>query len=146
MPFSPGALRNPLASASHNTYDASPEFTPSPRSSSSADGLPMIGGTDVYELRSLDNGLHLHSQNATLLPSPRRFSMSSVQSIELYTPDEDRAVLRKLDRRLVSFMAILYCLSFLDRSSTETLACTTWAGMADTGDRYRQCANSGFGR
>lgn len=146
MPSSPGVLRNPLASASHSTYDASQEFTPSPRSSSSADGLPMIEGADAYELRSLNNGLHLHSQNASLLPSPRRLSMSSVQSFELYTPDEDRAVLRKLDRRLVSFMAILYCLSFLDRSSTETFAYTAWGGMADTGDRYRQCTNSGFGR
>jgi hypothetical protein len=124
MPSSPEALRNPLASASQSIYDASPEFTHSPRSSSSADGLPMIGNLDAYELRPLNNGLHLPSQSTSLLPSPRRFSMSSVQSFELYTPDEDRAVLRKLDRRLVSFMAILYCLSFLDRSSTETLAYT----------------------
>lgn len=35
----------------------------------------------------------------------------------LYTPDEERAVLGKLDRRLVLFMALLYMLSFLDRSS-----------------------------
>lgn len=35
----------------------------------------------------------------------------------LYTPDEEQAVLRKLDRRLVLFMALMYLLSFLDRSS-----------------------------
>jgi hypothetical protein len=52
-----------------------------------------------------------------VLPSTRRASMDSAQSYELYTPDEDSAVLRKLDRRLVAFMALLYCLSFLDRSS-----------------------------
>jgi hypothetical protein len=52
-----------------------------------------------------------------LLPSARRASIDSIQSYELYTPDEDMAVLRRLDRRLVSFMALLYCLSFLDRSS-----------------------------
>ena len=52
-----------------------------------------------------------------LLPSMRRPSLDSVQSYELYTPDEDRAVVKKLDRRLVVFMAFLYMLSFLDRSS-----------------------------
>lgn len=51
------------------------------------------------------------------LRDPRRLSFDSVQSYELYTPDEDRQVLRKLDRRLVGFMALLYCLSFLDRTS-----------------------------
>jgi hypothetical protein len=122
MPSSPEALRQPLASASQSTHDATPEYTPSLRSSSSADGLPMIEGADVYELRSLNNGSHFPSENASLLESPRRFSTSSVQSFELYTPDEDRDVRRKLDKRLVSFMAMLYCLSFLDRSSTEILA------------------------
>ncbi|KAH6614127.1 major facilitator superfamily domain-containing protein [Boeremia exigua] len=47
----------------------------------------------------------------------RRLSFDSVASYELYTPDEDRAVLRRLDRRLVGFMAGLYCLSFLDRTN-----------------------------
>ena len=42
---------------------------------------------------------------------------SSVQSFELYTPDEENAVVRKLDTRLVLFLAFLYMLSFLDRSS-----------------------------
>lgn len=88
----------------------------------------MIGGDEVYELRPIspiedgarDNydGLRVaQAEGAELLPSPRRFSLGSVQSFELYTPDEDRAVLKKLDRRLVAFMALLYCLSFLDRSS-----------------------------
>ena len=42
---------------------------------------------------------------------------SSVQSFELYTPDEEKSLLRKLDTRLVLFLAFLYMLSFLDRSS-----------------------------
>lgn len=50
--------------------------------------------------------------------APRRARRaSSVKSFELYTPDEERAVVRKLDRRLVLFVALLYMLSFLDRSS-----------------------------
>jgi hypothetical protein len=42
---------------------------------------------------------------------------SSVQSFELYTPDEESSLLRKLDTRLVLFLALLYMLSFLDRTS-----------------------------
>jgi hypothetical protein len=41
----------------------------------------------------------------------------SVASFQLYTPDEEKAVVRKFDRRLVVFVALLYMLSFLDRSS-----------------------------
>jgi hypothetical protein len=47
----------------------------------------------------------------------RRASVSTVHSYQLYTPDEERAVVRKFDRRLVLFVALLYMLSFLDRSS-----------------------------
>ncbi len=47
----------------------------------------------------------------------RRPSASTVASFQLYTPDEEKAVVRKLDRRLVVFVALLYMLSFLDRSS-----------------------------
>ena len=37
-----------------------------------------------------------------------------------YTPAEDAAVRRKFDRRLVLFVALLFLLSFLDRSSTSS--------------------------
>jgi len=47
----------------------------------------------------------------------RRASASTVQSFMLYTPDEERAVIKKFDRRLVLFVALLYMLSFLYRSS-----------------------------
>jgi hypothetical protein len=47
----------------------------------------------------------------------RGTSISTVQSFQLYTPDEERAVVRKFDRKLVLFVALLYMLSFLDRSS-----------------------------
>ncbi|KAK8162048.1 major facilitator superfamily domain-containing protein [Phyllosticta citrichinensis] len=39
------------------------------------------------------------------------------EDFELFTPDEERRVRRKLDRRLVLFMGLLYLLSFLDRSN-----------------------------
>jgi hypothetical protein len=47
----------------------------------------------------------------------RRASVSTTQSYQLYTPDEERDVVKKIDRRLVIFVALLYMLSFLDRSS-----------------------------
>jgi hypothetical protein len=47
----------------------------------------------------------------------RRASISTVQSYQLYTPDEERAVVKKFDQKLVLFVALLYMLSFLDRSS-----------------------------
>lgn len=34
-----------------------------------------------------------------------------------YTPDEERSVIKAFDRRLALFVAFLYMLSFLDRSS-----------------------------
>lgn len=37
----------------------------------------------------------------------------------VYTAEEERAVVRKFDRRLVLFVALLYMLSFLDRSSSS---------------------------
>jgi len=49
--------------------------------------------------------------------SRRRGSASTIQSYQLYTPDEERAVVRKFDRRVVLIVALLYMLSFLDRSS-----------------------------
>ena len=47
----------------------------------------------------------------------RRKSNETEQSFMLYTPDEERSVIKKFDRRLVMFIALLYMLSFLDRSS-----------------------------
>lgn len=52
----------------------------------------------------------------------RRASVSTVQSYQLYTPDEERAVVRKFDKKLVFFVCILYMCSFLDRSSTFFLS------------------------
>lgn len=45
----------------------------------------------------------------------------SVEPHMLYTRDEEATVIRVFDRRLVSFIALLYMLSFLDRSSTSCL-------------------------
>ena len=63
---------------------------------------------------------------------------TSVHSFELYTPDEEKSLLRKLDTRLVLFLALLYMLSFLDRSSI--LFFIVWLLKSSTDlARYRQC-------
>jgi hypothetical protein len=68
----------------------------------------------------------------------RRASVSTVQSYQLYTPDEERAVVRKFDRKLVLFVALLYMLSFLDRSSEFVVSLHRISA-----DRYRywKCQN-----
>ncbi|KAH8728708.1 SacI homology domain-containing protein [Phaeosphaeriaceae sp. PMI808] len=114
----------------HTTHECTPpssgdsfrKRTPSPRPSHNSDGLSSVHNSNSFELQAITP----HEESASkeesaegdsLLPSARRISTSSARSYELYTPDEEKAVLKKLDRRLVSFMALLYCLSFLDRSN-----------------------------
>lgn len=45
-----------------------------------------------------------------------------MQQFQLFSPEEERKVRRRLDRRVVLFIAFLYLLSFLDRSSTSRLS------------------------
>ncbi|OAA41091.1 Major facilitator superfamily domain, general substrate transporter [Beauveria brongniartii RCEF 3172] len=47
----------------------------------------------------------------------RRRSNSTAASYSLYTPDEEAAVRRKFDRKLVLFLSLLFLLSFVDRST-----------------------------
>ena len=68
-----------------------------------------VGGDDDYE------------EEEEKYRRRRGTSISTVQSFQLYTPDEERAVVRKFDRKLVLFVALLYMLSFLDRSSLSSL-------------------------
>ncbi|KAF1846583.1 uncharacterized protein K460DRAFT_377746 [Cucurbitaria berberidis CBS 394.84] len=122
MSLPPQSRRNPQESGSMSTGNSSPKFTPSPRSSQSSNARYVVQEPNSYQLRSMTphnepTTKHGSAEDDGLLPSIRRPSLDSVQSYELYTPDEDRAVLKKLDRRLVLFMALLYCLSFLDRSN-----------------------------
>ncbi|PIA88971.1 putative transporter [Cercospora beticola] len=54
---------------------------------------------------------------APLAGTGRRRRRSSLQSFQLYTPDEEARVRHKLDTRLVLFVALLYMMAFLDRSN-----------------------------
>lgn len=75
------------------------------------DGSDGDDGDEVYELDergSREMGRAHHGR-------PRNGGFS-------YTAEEERAVVDKFDRRLVLFVAFLYMLSFLDRSSPSYLS------------------------
>lgn len=86
----------------------------------------MLNDPNTYELQPISHSVPASptdkDEDDDYARSTRRLSFDSVQSYELYTPDEDKKVLRKLDRKLVGFMALLYCLSFLDRTSESSPA------------------------
>ena len=50
-----------------------------------------------------------------------------------YTDEEEKAIVRKFDRRLTLFIALLYMLSFLDRSSQTTPTMVSIASAILTG-------------
>lgn len=96
-------------------------LTPEPDSGDS-DFDDDYDGHESIELQPQDKeadfgGAPLRTDDGDSYALPRRDSASTTQSFQLYTPDEERAVVRKFDKRLVLFVALLYMLSFLDRSS-----------------------------
>ncbi|KAG6072277.1 hypothetical protein E4U16_005501 [Claviceps sp. LM84 group G4] len=75
-----------------------------------------VGGPETYEM--IASGAGASSPTAQKnRPSERRRRSSSVASFELYTPEEEAIVRRTFDRKLVLFVALLFLLSFLDRSN-----------------------------
>ena len=82
---------------------------------SNHNGSRFLGTTFDSEFEDLQSDEEEKSPNFLI---SRRASASTLQSFMLYTPDEERSIIRKFDYRLVMFVALLYMLSFLDRSST----------------------------
>ncbi|KAH6676813.1 major facilitator superfamily domain-containing protein [Halenospora varia] len=110
----------------HSSSTSNTRFTP--QSDEEDSDLEMDGHGESYQLRSRihdeekvwDAGAMSEGgeeEEYTRETGRRRGSISTVQSYQLYTPDEERAVIRKFDRKLVLFVALLYMLSFLDRSN-----------------------------
>lgn len=99
--------------------------------------LEVEGG---YELRPLnkesqstagaeeDSDDDVEDEEDAIRAARKKRRRASAASFELYTPDEERRVLRKLDTRLVLFVALLYMMSFLDRSNIGNAKV---AGMTD---------------
>ncbi|KAK3318284.1 major facilitator superfamily domain-containing protein [Apodospora peruviana] len=91
-------------------------------SSSRRDGYEVSeGGSDEDDYGGHDDDAekHITQQRQGRRGRRRRHgaSVSTAASFQLYTPDEEKAVVRKFDRKLVVFVALLYMLSFLDRSN-----------------------------
>jgi hypothetical protein len=138
--YEPVSHRNVPSTASPSLEStSSARLTPdSDSESSDDDGKPSRRQVDDgYEMKVLDGASRAHGSATTAhgvneeedalleelsdgeetTTGRRRRRRASVQSFELYTPDEERAVRRKLDTHLVLCVALLYLLSFLDRSN-----------------------------
>ncbi|KAK5117361.1 hypothetical protein LTR62_005978 [Meristemomyces frigidus] len=128
QPVSPQAEQQ-AASSGSSQASASARYTPDAEVDED-DDLDALEQREGYELGELsarqgkDAQLHEDdnedSEEASDNPLSRRRrarSTASAQSFELYTSDEERRVKRKLDTHLVLFVALLYLLSFLDRSN-----------------------------
>jgi hypothetical protein len=126
--LSPERVLTPISDDGPSSSTA--RFTPDSDSDDSDFGYEDNRGSQSFKLKQS----HDAEKGARRLLSPgadgyeggfrdmsRRASVSTVQSYQLYTPDEERAVVRKFDRKLVLFVAFLYMLSFLDRSSKFVL-------------------------
>ncbi|AEO67078.1 uncharacterized protein THITE_2115853 [Thermothielavioides terrestris NRRL 8126] len=78
-------------------------------------GVEKGEGDEEWELQGGADEKHgearRQSDERQPLQRPRR------RRLQLYTAEEEKAVVAKFDRRLVVFMAVLYLLSFVDRSN-----------------------------
>jgi len=128
-------LRSPFPHYSPQSDGASQADPLTPDSTSGSDHeMDLTRGHEdldrVFELKTIAPlQLHSTSQDTATIDgdSDHRSSFEEEaatsqrngrkESFMLYTPDEEKNVLKKLDSRLVLFVAILYMLSFLDRSS-----------------------------
>ncbi|KAK5687455.1 hypothetical protein LTS10_001593 [Elasticomyces elasticus] len=131
----------PPSSGSSQESSLPARFTPEGDSEDDGDDLEELEAEEGYELRELGESARSQQQrNGTkedevhedeeheALNGHKRRRRASVQSFELYTPTEERRVRRKLDTHLVLFVALLYLLSFLDRSNVGN---AKLAGLAD---------------
>lgn len=91
-------------------HHASFELGPMPGTCDASDHpRSSLNGGPRGSTSTLDDGLDYPPS-----PVPR-----GAESPIYYSVEEERAVIRKLDRHLVLFLALLYMLSFLDRSSAS---------------------------
>ncbi|GAB1736688.1 hypothetical protein NU219Hw_g8306t1 [Hortaea werneckii] len=115
------------SSGSSSAHVGSNRYTP--EEGSDEDELEDLEESEGYELKRLNKsrskrgstaedaiGGDDHDDGEDEVPATRRRT-ASVASFELYTPDEEHRVRRRLDTHLVLFVAMLYMMSFLDRSN-----------------------------
>lgn len=125
----PFAKGSPTDSDDGSSSSPQGRYTPEPDSDDGEEPYVLHGSGDpnAYEMKELgtrtsrdeDRTYELSDfeDEDQLWVDGTHSRRTSVQSFELYTPDEERAVRRKLDTHLVVFVAVLYMISFLDRSN-----------------------------
>ncbi|KAL9586936.1 MAG: hypothetical protein Q9203_003691 [Teloschistes exilis] len=98
---------------------------------SAASPIRTLARKETYELQDMPwsptgqpehhdgNETRLNAAEAVLIdsPGPEDQDPISVRHLRSFTSDEEKAVVRKFDRHLVLFIALLYMLGFLDRSN-----------------------------
>lgn len=82
--------------------------------SSNHNGSRSLGSTFDPEFEDFQSD---EEEKSPSFLSSRKDSAPTLQTFMLYTPDEERSIIRKFDYRLVMFVALSYMLSFLDRSN-----------------------------
>jgi hypothetical protein len=122
----PSGAGNNAASTSSST-SSNPRFTPVSYGSDEDNPVPGPAKSPIGPLR-LQTDFHDHEDVGGPLSNFENDGMYNTNE-ELegkiprgglgarYTPEEESEVVRRFDRRLVPFLAFLYLLSFLDRSS-----------------------------
>lgn len=83
----------------------------------------VLDGEDTYELVVTKRNVardrsRRRGSDGVVVRTSRRQRQPPAATSELYTAAEELAVRTKFDRKLVLFLALLFMLSFLDRSST----------------------------
>lgn len=111
-------VENVRAASSVSSHgESETRYTPDPDPEDEEHEPHNAQADDAIELHRLVGGKKVGVEELGDAEEPFMRRRSSAQSFELYTPDEERRVRRKLDFRLTLFVALLYMLSFLDRSN-----------------------------
>lgn len=87
-----------------------------PDSDSDDDPGALLHDGEVYELKDRTRDPDSEHEGDHV-PTTRRPLSNTPASLHLYTSDEESSVISKFDRRLTTFLALCYMLSFLDRSN-----------------------------
>ena len=118
--------------AIQSNYDnQSFEFETAPKLRNASHPLPVLGHDDIGSANS-------RGDDESEFPE-----QGQLESFKSFSSHEENAVIKKLDRHLVLFLALLYMLSFLDRSSMFNIEPRCIECCTD-GPRHRQCEDSRF--
>jgi hypothetical protein len=155
----PSPAGNPSSSSSGTS--SSPQFTPVSYGSDDESPTHRPTGFSMGPLRVQTNFddhpdvgdplSDVENENDYNTSEEHESKLPRGSSAPRYTPEEESEVVRRFDRRLVPFLALLYLLAFLDRSSKSSYP-TYWNSHFSaskhlchylfTITRYWKCENS----